>query len=186
MIAETYTETAGLNLVTASSPPAPAAAVQGSPAEAEKVVGPPQFRKILVAVDVSEQANLAVDAAARLAKQLKAELFLVNVFRADVGFTPEFIFAEPHIRTGAINRASFLLEEAKKRAAPVWPPTGSFLREGDAATEILDLAVRLNVDLIVIGTHGRGRLAQAVLGSVANSVARQAACPVMMVGHQLP
>lgn len=142
------------------------------------------YKRLLVAVDDSDQAGFAIDAAARMAKQLGAELLLVHVFRADVGFTPEFAFAEPDVRTAAVEFGNQMLAEAKQRASAVYAPAATFLREGDAAEEILDTALRLNADLIVIGTHGRGRIGHAMLGSVANSVVRRAVCPVMMVHSQ--
>lgn len=49
------------------------------------------------------------------------------------------------------------------------------------ADEILAYAKRHAVDVIVLGTHGRGRLATTLLGSVADTVVRRASCPVMIV-----
>jgi nucleotide-binding universal stress UspA family protein len=59
------------------------------------------------------------------------------------------------------------------------------MREGDPAHGIVDAVRHLGADLVVIGTHGRGRLAAAVIGSVAQSVVRTAPCPVIVVSHPL-
>jgi nucleotide-binding universal stress UspA family protein len=55
------------------------------------------------------------------------------------------------------------------------------LEEGDAVTLILDTAREIHVGLIVMGTHGRTGLGRLLLGSVAEKVLRQAACPVLTV-----
>ena len=52
---------------------------------------------------------------------------------------------------------------------------------GQPAPAILDCAVRLPADLIVMGTHGAGGFERFVLGSVAEKVLRRAACPVLTV-----
>ena len=47
--------------------------------------------------------------------------------------------------------------------------------------EIVDYAKEKNIDLIVMGTHGRGWLAHVLMGSVAEKVVRKAPCPVLTV-----
>jgi nucleotide-binding universal stress UspA family protein len=48
---------------------------------------------------------------------------------------------------------------------------------------VLDYAAEKEIDLIVMGTHGRGALAHMLLGSVAEQVVRRAPCPVLTVRH---
>jgi len=55
------------------------------------------------------------------------------------------------------------------------------LRLGRADEEIVDLAQSLGVGLIVIGSRGHGRIRRALMGSVSDSVARHAPCPVTIV-----
>jgi nucleotide-binding universal stress UspA family protein len=57
------------------------------------------------------------------------------------------------------------------------------VREGSAADHIVEAARERGADLIVLGTHGRGRLARFILGSTAEEVVRRAHCPVMTIGH---
>ncbi len=52
---------------------------------------------------------------------------------------------------------------------------------GEPSVEILAAAQRYDTDLIVVGTHGFGRLGQGLYGSVADSVIRGAPCPVLAV-----
>jgi nucleotide-binding universal stress UspA family protein len=55
------------------------------------------------------------------------------------------------------------------------------LKWGAPATEVEDYARREGIDLIVMGTHGRGTIANLVLGSVADKLLRNAPCPVLVV-----
>ena len=61
------------------------------------------------------------------------------------------------------------------------PPPWQFLRERKPADEILAAAREWEADAIVIGTHGRSGMSRLVLGSTAESVVRQALCPVLVV-----
>jgi len=53
--------------------------------------------------------------------------------------------------------------------------------KGVPFNEIINAATEINVDLIVIGTHGRTGLSHVMLGSVAEKVVRKATCPVLTV-----
>jgi nucleotide-binding universal stress UspA family protein len=64
------------------------------------------------------------------------------------------------------------------------PPTKrSILTSSSPAYAIVDYAKDNNIELIVMGTHGRGALAHMVMGSVAERVVRLASCPVLTVRH---
>lgn len=53
--------------------------------------------------------------------------------------------------------------------------------EGQPAAEIVRVADERRIDLIVLGSHGRGGISRAILGSVADKVMRTARCPVLIV-----
>ena len=57
------------------------------------------------------------------------------------------------------------------------------LRKGSPFLEIVRYAKDKNIDLIVLGTHGRSGLSHVLLGSVAERVVRKAPCPVLTVRH---
>jgi nucleotide-binding universal stress UspA family protein len=57
------------------------------------------------------------------------------------------------------------------------------VREGTPFYEIITCAKELEVDLIILGTHGRGPFAHMLMGSVAEKVVRKAPCPVLTVRH---
>ena len=61
---------------------------------------------------------------------------------------------------------------------------GAHLRIGVVAEEVVDLAEELEVDLIVVGSRGRSPIGRALMGSVSDSIVRQARCPVVVARSQ--
>ena len=81
-----------------------------------------------------------------------------------------------------------LVEDAGKRLNEIVPPAererlraSTFVAVGDPRSELLDHAAKEEVDLIVMGTHGRKGAAHLFMGSVAEEVVRAAPCPVLTV-----
>jgi nucleotide-binding universal stress UspA family protein len=138
---------------------------------------------MLIAVDGSEHARRAIEAAARLASQMQAvEVVLLNVADAMVfyGELPPFDF-EAVERAQRVHQEKLLAEaEAQARACGLQKVlTQSAV--GLAAQEILRVADERGVDQIVMGTHGRGLVGSLLLGSVAQRVVHQAKVPVLLV-----
>jgi nucleotide-binding universal stress UspA family protein len=63
------------------------------------------------------------------------------------------------------------------------PTVPAVITAAATASAIVDYAARAEVDLIVVGTHGRGAVAHFLMGSVAERVVRAARCPVLTVRH---
>ena len=87
-------------------------------------------------------------------------------------------------RERARNRATRRGHEtfaAARAALPAGIETGERVELGIAADRLAEIADEVEATMIVTGTRGRGRLASAVLGSVSQTLARQAPCPVMVV-----
>ena len=139
--------------------------------------------KMLIAVDGSEHAFRAVQAAARMAAQLKAaEVLLLNVADAAVyyGELPPFDYEA--IERAQRQHQERLLEEALAHArACGLEQVSTQSAVGLAASEIVRVAEERGVDQIVMGTHGRGAVGTLFLGSVAQRVVHQAKVPVLLV-----
>ena len=78
-----------------------------------------------------------------------------------------------------------ILDEWCERARAAGIDADTRTAFGATPTEICAAADELGADLIVIGTHGRGGLSHALLGSVAEKVVRKAPCPVLTVRPQM-
>jgi nucleotide-binding universal stress UspA family protein len=133
------------------------------------------FARILVPTDFSAPSETALAYGREIADRFDAALHLIHITE------------NPFLRAAVVDRRS--LEEAPVR----WLQerlTDSDRRRGavaiveqsdEPASEILRYAKSANIDLIVMGTHGRTGLARVVLGSVAEAVVRGAPCPVLTV-----
>ena len=138
---------------------------------------------ILVPTDFSPAAEAALAWARDLAQQYAARVSLLHVVtdpRAEGVWTPEvYVPAD----AGTQER---MLREARERLQRTLPEDEHSrfavtfdARIGNVAENILETAREQNVDLIVMGTHGRHGLAHLLLGSIAERVLRHATCPVL-------
>ncbi|CAN5626868.1 hypothetical protein BH23CHL7_BH23CHL7_19210 [soil metagenome] len=138
------------------------------------------FKRILAAVGGNEDSLEPARVAARLAAQVGAELAFVSVFRG-----PSTVFGDPDYADRLLPRlaeAEQTLAKARAMAVAegVAEPDLQTL-EGDAAEAIVKHARAGDYDHVVLGTHRRGRIGVALLGSVSGAVAARSGRPVMVV-----
>lgn len=139
------------------------------------------IKKILVPTDFSDSAHHALGYALTLAAELKGELVLLHVVETlAVGYASD-LFPVPMAEvfqemTGyARTELEKLAEEARARGVDV----RQVVVQGKPSAEIVRFAEDEKVDLIVLGTHGKGMLDHALFGSTTERVIRRAPCPVL-------
>ncbi len=137
----------------------------------------PQILRILVATDFSADARKALEWAQLLANTFRAKLVLLHVIDicslaeiapATAGLDPLHIFRE---------QAHKCMRELKVLV----PDAETIVREASPRPVIVDAALELNCQMIVMGTHGRSGLAHLLLGSVAEYVVRNSKVPVLTI-----
>jgi nucleotide-binding universal stress UspA family protein len=143
------------------------------------------IQNVLIATDFSTYSNTALQFGLQLARSYEATAYVVFVVPAD-----EFLIAGPEAYVAAKEAATRDLEELKadlgrKHSYVEGRDYHLCLLEGDVAQAILDYARNQRIDLIVLGTHGRGGLGKALMGSVAEKVFRQSPVPVLTLGPHL-
>lgn len=141
-----------------------------------------RFDRILVPVDFSPSSYTAMETALDLASpETHVDLLHVLELPDFPGFyqkAMQKMYGDmPDLRDAARSSLHAWMEEAASRHKDV----GTHIREGHAATEIIDAAGMLRSDLIVVSTHGRTGLQHVLLGSVAEHIVRNAACPVLVL-----
>jgi nucleotide-binding universal stress UspA family protein len=143
------------------------------------------INNILVATDFGEAADSAIRYGRQLAGRFGATLHVLNVVDdLATAFTTETYSAVvPEIQEEAETAARRRLHELLVDSDGCGPRTTPAIMTGSAAPAIIDYAREHGIDLIVMGTHGRGGLAHFVMGSVAERVVRLAPCPVLTVRH---
>lgn len=135
------------------------------------------YRNILVAVDGSADAATALDRAIELARDQHARLTLVTVVPPVTGvvaLTP----ASAQQVTLARESCERILRDATERV-PQDVGVETRLLEGPAAKRIVECVRACGHDLVVMGSHGRGRLGSAILGSVSQQVVHHSPVPVL-------
>ena len=136
-------------------------------------------RIILVATDGSDEARLAVEEGVDLAAAVGASVIFLSVTRR-----PPPLVGDPYYQrllAKELADARAALAEAVAIARERGVPYQRERLEGSAADEIVAFARRHDVDLIVIGSRGRGTVKGAFLGSVSTAVTRRADRPVLVV-----
>ena len=133
-----------------------------------------RIEKILYPTDFSSYSNQAYFHAISLAEKHGASLTILFVYTPDI-VTPGAPDNEEQARAYWQKQ----LEQIRPLDATI--PVRHVLLEGDPAGEIVRYGRDANVDLIVMGTHGRTGLERLLLGSVAEQVLRDAACSVLVV-----
>lgn len=143
-----------------------------------------KLNKVLVATDFSEIADAALAYGSALAKQFGARLHVIhvteNVFMMNVG-AAGYVTDMTAIQKEIDEEAQAQL--ATRTAAIEPRPTTAVISGGPPAYSIVDYARDNTIDIVVVGTHGRGGMSRMFLGSVAEHVVRMAPCPVLTVHH---
>jgi nucleotide-binding universal stress UspA family protein len=139
-------------------------------------------RHFAVTTDFSETADRALGTAIELARSLGAQLHLVHVSAPVMVLPPPLdMLSLPTVLPNLVQKMQEALEARATRVREAGLTCDFELVEGNPAAEIVAYAAKVHAELIVVGTHGRGGLAHAVLGSVAERVLHRATCPVLVV-----
>ena len=137
------------------------------------------FQHILFATDFSDTADRALPYAVEIARRSMATIHAVHVISPDAypalppAEWPELAQDMEEFRARKKNQLELELQEL--------PHEFLFLK-GDVWENLEEVIREKNVDLLVLGTHGRTGIAKALMGSVAEKIFRQASCPVLTVG----
>jgi len=146
----------------------------------------PTFKRILVPIDFSEHSERTVSYAVKFASRYEATVQILHVFEVpDYVVTPFARRKRPEAVKAHVDTAE---QEAREHLAAVEQEllnrglkAESYLRVGCPFDEIVRTANHLNVDLIIIGSHGCSPLTRLLVGSTAERVVEHAPCPVLVV-----
>ncbi len=144
--------------------------------------------KILFAIDVLYETENIVNTVKEIAAALAAEVWLLHVTLPD----PDFV----GFGVGPQSERDFMAKEFHQEHQQIQDIAADFRNAGMTATAllvqgatvetILAKAKKLAVDMIVMGSHGRGRMAQIFVGSTSQGVLHKAECPVLVIPTREP
>ncbi len=134
-------------------------------------------KNILLATDGSPSCEAAVDRAIEIAKEQSAKLKAISV----VYTNDEYMALAPAIVGDLIGKAKEKLATITQKGKEAGIEINTIIKEGEAYEAITTLAQKSNVDLIVMGSHGKKRIQRLLMGSVTERTIGYAACPVLVV-----
>ena len=139
------------------------------------------LKKLLCPTDFSEPSREALKVAVEFALHFGAQLSLVNVvpMLPVLARDPNYAFKVPEYEQMLNADAEERLNELIGEVTTPLTNIRTILGHGDAASEIVRIAEKESVDMIVIATHGMTGWRRVVFGSVAERVVRLAKCPVL-------
>ena len=141
------------------------------------------LKNILVATDFGEASAVALAYGRDLARSYGARLHVLHVVE-DVAlrYTPEIGLALPQLqeeidKAARLDLEKLITEDDRRTLAPIT----AIETKVNVPPAIIAYATANAIDLIVVGTHGRGAVQHFLMGSVAERVVRTAPCPVLTV-----
>jgi nucleotide-binding universal stress UspA family protein len=140
---------------------------------------PIAIKRLLVAYDFSDYAELALKYALSLAQEYQAELHVLHVVPPHPIGAPEINWY-PVAGDNAYNKAVQRLRKVVPAEAHLWCDIKHVVVEGLPYREVLNYAEKNDIDLISLGAHGAGFGMRALFGSNVDRVLRQAPCPVLV------
>lgn len=141
------------------------------------------FKRILFPTDLTEPSEHVFSYVVSLVRRYKAKLYVIHVVdtvhEAAGFYVPHLSFEKLHgdLRQGAEG----VLKKFCSRRLRAVKSYESAILEGETHEEILKFIDKNRIDLVVMGTFGRGRMDRFIFGSTTERVMRRARCPVLIV-----
>ncbi|PJA95424.1 MAG: universal stress protein [Ignavibacteriales bacterium CG_4_9_14_3_um_filter_34_10] len=140
-----------------------------------------EIKKILVPIDFSDYSKNALRYAVEFAEIFKAKIFLVYVIEPMI-YPTDFSIGQvaiPAVENDLSARAEDELNNLVKTEISGRIESQIIIKSGKPFIEIIETATELDIDLIIIATHGHTGVEHLLFGSTAEKVVRKAPCPVL-------
>jgi len=140
------------------------------------------FKKIVCPIDFSEFTDEIVKYAVNITKKFNAELHLIHIIPNLNYFTPYESFLTPENLVAIEKNIEKEVEkDFEKVTKDIDMPLKKIVKTGVTFVEIIDYIKEEDIDLVVMGTHGRSGIEHILIGSVAEKVVRKSPCPVLTI-----
>ena len=145
---------------------------------------PVYFHSILFATDFSSISDRALKYAVEIAAPGRSKLFIAHALPSGTP-SPSSDYGRRQIDTGRKHVEDRL--RSLENSNVLKGIDHEVVMQSGGVWEVLEKVIKSkNIDLIVLGTHGRGGIKKLVMGSVAEEVLRLAPCPVLTIGSAVP
>jgi nucleotide-binding universal stress UspA family protein len=139
--------------------------------------------KLLVAADLSDSTEIIVKKVEEIANPLSAKVWIIHnavpepdtlEFKVDPQAAREALAKKFH-------QEHCQIQEIAERLRIAGLDTTALLVHGPTVETILEEAEKLDVDMIVVGTHGRSAMYQLIMGSVSEEILHKSLCPILVI-----
>ena len=144
------------------------------------------LKNILFATDFSEASQAALPYAAAIARRYDSQLHIAHIMSPSgyiIPSQPGDRVTLDSIQEAALADARQSMETLASHLKTI--PHHTYVREGEVWESLSDIIQTREIDLLIMGTHGRTGVEKLVLGSKAEEILRQAPCPVLTVGPKI-
>jgi nucleotide-binding universal stress UspA family protein len=138
------------------------------------------FAKVLVAIDGSKQADLALDAAVEIARKFRSDLTVLTVVPIRIGYLAGPVVVPPVTEEDLQSYRKILEERTKKIDSSGLKSVRTAELEGYVVDAILSYMEKEPQDLLVVGARGLSATGRLFLGSTSDALVHHAACPVLV------
>ncbi len=146
------------------------------------------IKHILVPIDFSHNSKAALSYSSDFAGKFNAEIHLLYVIEPII-YAPDFSLGQitmPSVETGDLEKRAYEeLQSLANSGIPSSIKSSVTVSIGKPFTEIIDYAKKLNIDLIIISSHGHSSVESILFGSTSEKVVRKAPCPVLTLREPL-
>ena len=149
---------------------------------AKATLAPATFQNVLFATDFSPISAPALDCAVAICRHNHSSLVVAHIIPPEPYVAP--VDALP-IMDVERHQAERNMAQLENESALKAYPHKVVLRNGDPVLAILQLIEQREADLVVVGSHGRESFKKLLLGSVAETLVREASCPVLTIGPRV-
>ena len=144
------------------------------------------LKNILFATDFSEASEAALPYAAAIARRYDSQLHIAHIVSPAsyiIPSEPGDLITIDSIHEAALADVHQRMETLASHLETI--PYHTYVREGEIWENLSDLILARDIDLLVVGTHGRTGVEKLLLGSEAEEILRLAPCPVLTVGPKI-
>ncbi|WP_407482781.1 universal stress protein [Elizabethkingia meningoseptica] len=144
------------------------------------------MKTIVLPIDFSERSEFLIDEAVKFAKEVNAKISLIHVAPLDIGFAIGDMGFQyfPEVEKSEIKEELLQLSRLEQRVTSQNIQCDHLLKQGDAASIILEYAEEKNADYLVIGSHGRSGMYDVFIGSLTKSITKKSTIPVLVIPIQ--
>ncbi|MBN1302745.1 MAG: universal stress protein [Melioribacteraceae bacterium] len=141
------------------------------------------IKKILVPIDFSDYSKNALRYSTGFAKKFSAKMYLIYIIEPTI-YPADFSMGQIAVPSADVDVSKRAQEELQNLAKTEFDSSIEveiIIKSGKPFYEIIDTASELDIDLIIIATHGHTGVEHLLFGSTAEKVVRKAPCPVLSI-----